>query len=101
VRIYRILFDKETLITASGKKETAPLRPAPPPWPELPGNAENIKVTTFIALPEVFQEELRVSKTPMLLLINQEGTVKRRWDGYSTNLKEDLSAELSKTAPLH
>jgi len=101
VRIYRILFDKETLITASGKKETTPLHPTSPPWPKFQENAENIKLTTLTAHPEVFQKEFRVNKTPILLLINREGTVERRWDGYSTNLKEDISAELSRTTPLH
>ncbi|MCL1926860.1 MAG: hypothetical protein FWF95_06980 [Syntrophorhabdaceae bacterium] len=101
VRIYRILFDKEALITASGNTETAPLRPAPPPWPEFQGDTENIKITTLTALPETFLNEFRVSKTPMLLLINREGVVKKRWDGYSTNLKNDLLTELSKTAPPH
>ena len=94
VRVYRILFDREISIAASGKKETAPMRPVPPPWPGFREDAGDLKVTTLTAVPEVFREEFRVNQAPMLLLIDREGTVARRWIGYSTNLGEDLSSEL-------
>ncbi len=90
VRAYRILFDREISIAASGKTETSPMRPAPPPWPE---------VTTLTAIPDAFLESFRVNQAPMLLLIDRDGKVTRRWVGYSTNLREELSAELRKPVP--
>ena len=96
VRIYRILFDRETLFAESGNKETAPLRPESPRLPEY---RQNVKIVDLIALPQTFHEEFRVSQAPVLLLINRDGTVERRWQGYSTNLKDELTAELIKSAP--
>ena len=99
VRIYRILFDRETLFTESGEIETAPLRAASRPGTEFRGNEGNVTVTTLTAIPAAFRKEFRVSHAPLLLLLSREGEVKRRWQGYSTNLKEEISAELSKIAP--
>ncbi len=99
VRIYRILFDREILIAASGKGETAPMRPVPPPWPDYREGAGGPEVTTLTAFPGVFREEFRVNQAPVLLLIGRDGTVARRWNGYSTNLGEDLSSELKKRDP--
>ena len=96
VRIYRILFDRETVFAESGSREAAPLRPASARLPGYPGN---VKIVVLVALPEAFREEFRVNQAPLLLLINREGEVERRWQGYSTNLKDELLAELSKSAP--
>ncbi len=63
VRTYRVLFDREISIAASGKTETAPMRPVPPPWPE---------VTTLTVLPGAFLEAYRVHQAPMLLLIDRD-----------------------------
>lgn len=87
VGAYRILFDREVSIAALERTETSPLRPVPPPWPE---------VTTLTAIPGAFLESFRVNRAPMLLLIDRDGKVVRRWVGYSTNLGEELSAELRK-----
>jgi hypothetical protein len=100
VRVYRILFDRETLISASGKRETAPIHPSPMPFPGLPGGPGNAEITTLTALPGVFREEYRVNQAPVLLLFEREGTVKRRWNGYSTSMREELSSELTAKAPL-
>jgi len=90
VRAIRILFDREVSIAASGKTEAPPLRPIPSPWPD---------VTTLTAIPGAFLEEFRVSQAPMLLLIDRDGKVTRRWVGCSTNLGGELSAELRKPGP--
>ena len=100
VRVYRILFDREISIADSGKKETAPMRPVPPPWPGFLEDAGDKKFTTLTAIPEVFREEFRVNQAPMLLLIDRDGTVARRWIGYSTNLGEDLSSEFKTRDPV-
>ena len=99
VRIYRILFDRETLFTVSGEIETAPLRAASQPGPEFRGNKGNVTVTTLTAIPAAFRKEFRVSHVPLLLLISREGEILKRWQGYSTNLEEEISAELRKLAP--
>lgn len=99
VRAYRILFGREISIDASGRAETAPLRPVQPPWPGCREAGENPEVTTLTAIPGAFRETLRVNQAPMVLLIDREGTVVRRWTGYSTNLEDDLAAELRKPDP--
>ncbi len=100
VRMYRILFDREILLSSGGKREVPPMRPAPPPWPEGTGGAEeDSPVTTLTALPGAFQEEFRVNQSPVLLLFDGDGTVARRWNGYSTSLAADLAAELRKRFP--
>jgi hypothetical protein len=99
VRVYRILFDREMQIAASGKGETSPMRPVPPPWPESREDAWAPAVTTLAALPDAFRERFRVGQAPVLLLIEGDGTVARRWVGYSTDLEEELSAELRRRAP--
>jgi hypothetical protein len=75
------------------------MQPVPPPWPDLRLNGPDSKVTTLTALPGVFREEFRVNQAPVLLLIGRDGTVERRWSGYSTNLRDDLSSELRKRSP--
>ncbi len=97
VRIYRVLFDREILITAGGKSETTPLRPAPPPWPGFREGAGE-PVTTLTAVPEAFREEFRLTRGPVLLLLEPDGTVARRWNGYSTELEKELTSELKARA---
>ncbi len=99
VRAYRILFDREISIAASEKTETPPMRPVPPPWPGCRVDGVNPEVTTLTAIPGAFLEAFRVNQAPMLLLIDRDGKVMRRWVGYSTNLGEELSSELRKPAP--
>jgi hypothetical protein len=53
-----------------------------------------LKVTTLSALPGAFREEFRVSQGPVLLLLDAEGKVERRWIGYSTGLSRELSSEI-------
>ncbi len=99
VRAYRVLFDREVSLSAAGKRETAPMQPVPPPWPDPLARGPDSRITTLTALPGVFREEFRVNQAPVLLLIGRDGTVERRWNGYSMSLRDDLSSELRKRSP--
>lgn len=93
VRIYRILFDRETVLSPAGKREVPPLRPAPLPGGDVPGDPGVLEVITLTALPGEFRKEFRVSHGPLLLLLDAEGKVERRWIGSSGRVSEELSSE--------
>jgi hypothetical protein len=94
VRVYRVLFDREAALTPDGRREVPPLHPAPLPEDGPMGEPGALKVTTLSALPGAFREEFRVSYGPVLLLLDAEGKVEKRWIGYSTGLSRDLSSEI-------
>jgi len=97
VRLYRILFDQEILLTPEGRREVPPLHATPPPSPEGPGgDAPDPGTVTLTALPGAFRGAYRVSQAPVLLLLDRYGTVSRRWIGYSTGLTGELSEEVRK-----
>jgi hypothetical protein len=98
VRVYRVLFDRETVLTPDGRKEVPPLRPAPLPEGDGPEDPGALKVTTLTALPVEFREEFRVSQGPVVLLLDAEGTVERRWIGFSAGMSRELSSEIMKRA---
>jgi hypothetical protein len=88
VHVYRVRFDRETLITRTGVREVPPLLP-------LPREAAGaLPVTTLAALPGPFRQEYRVSQAPVLVLLSPDGTVARRWIGYADGLSGELSAEI-------
>ena len=91
VRVYRVLFDRETALSPAGRREVPPLHPMPLPEGEDPGA---LKVTTLTALPGEFRKEFRVSHGPVLLLLDAEGTVERRWIGFSAGMSRELSSEI-------
>lgn len=92
VRIYRILFDRERLYTSEGSRDAPPFRGAPVPE-RIPGTPP-LEVTTLTALPGPFRKEFRVDRVPLLLLLDGEGTVIRRWVGYSPSLGTSLREEI-------
>jgi len=94
VRIYRVLFDRELALSPAGRQEVPPLHPAPLPEGGALEDPGALKVTTLSALPGAFREEFRVSQGPVLLLLDAEGKVERRWIGYSTGLSRELSSEI-------
>jgi hypothetical protein len=96
VRVYRILFDRETALSPAGRQEVPPLRPAPLPEGDGPEDPGTLKVTTLIALPGEFREEFRVSPGPVVLLLDAEGKVERRWIGFSAGMSRELSSEITK-----
>jgi hypothetical protein len=96
VRIYRILFDRETVLSSAGQREVPPLRPAPLPEGDVPEDPGVPEVTTLTALPGEFRKEFRVSHGPLLLLLDDEGTVVRRWIGFSGRMSGELSSEFRK-----
>ena len=95
VRVSRIRFDRERIYEREGSREAAPFRPeaAPGITDERPGPAP-FPVTTLRALPGPFQKQFRVSQTPVLLLLDQYGTVAKRWTGASPSLAESLAEEV-------
>jgi len=96
VRIYRVLFDRETLLSPAGQREVPPLHPAPLPEGEPPEGTGALKITTLTALPGEFRKEFRVSHGPLLLLLDAEGKVERRWIGFSAGMSRELSSEIRK-----
>lgn len=96
LHVYRILFDRERLLTAGGAAEVPPMQPAPPPaLVDSEGSA--VPVTTLTALPRRFRAEFRVSHVPVLLLLDAKGVVARRWVGHSPSLGGAIAEEVRKT----
>ncbi|MFA6149326.1 MAG: hypothetical protein WC899_14080 [bacterium] len=96
VRVYRVLFDKETILSPVGRREVPPLRPAPLPGDDGPGNAGALRITTLTALPAEFRKEFRVNQGPVLLLLGAGGKVEKRWIGFSVGMSRELSSEIRK-----
>lgn len=96
VRIYRVLFDRETVLSPAGRQEGPPLYPAPLPEGDALEGPGALMVTTLTALPGAFHKEFRVSDGPVLLLLDAEGKVGRRWIGFSAGMSEELSSEIRK-----
>jgi hypothetical protein len=94
--VYRVLFDRETVLSPAGRQEVPPLRPTPLPEGDDPGDPVALNITTLTALPGEFRKEFRVSQGPVLLLFGAEGKVERRWIGYSAGISRELSSEIRK-----
>jgi hypothetical protein len=95
VHVYRILFDRERTYSPGGIRESSPLRPAPPPETVTdPVKAGRLEVTTLTALSRPFHKEFRVTQVPILLLLNENGRVEKRWTGYSPSLRDSLAEEV-------
>jgi len=99
VRVYRILFDRETSLSPAGRREVPPLRSAPLPEVDGPEDPGALLVTTLTALPKEFRKEFRVSQAPVLLLLGPGGTVARRWIGASAGMSGELASEIRKRSP--
>ena len=99
VRVYRVLFDRETSLSPAGRQEVPPLHPAPLPEGDGPGDPGALKVTTLTALPKEFREEFRVSQAPVLFLLDPGGKVARRWIGASVGMSLELASEIRKRSP--
>jgi hypothetical protein len=95
-RVYRVLFDRETAVTAAGRRETPPLHPAPIPGFGDADGAGGLAITTLTALPGAFREEYRLSQAPVLVLLAADGTVARRWIGYSPSMAGEVAGEIRK-----
>jgi len=94
VSVYRVLFDRETVLSPAGRREVPPLRPAPLPEGDGPEDPGALIVTTLTALPGEFRKEFRVSQGPVLLLLDAEGKVEMRWIGFSAGMSLELSSEI-------
>jgi hypothetical protein len=93
-RIYRVLFEGETALTATSRREVPPLHPPPGKDAGGAGESGGFPVTTLTALPEPFGKEFRVSQVPVLLLLAPDGTVARRWVGYSPGMAAEVAGEI-------
>ncbi len=96
VRVYRILFDRETSLSAAGPREVPPFRTPPSPDGDDPGEPGSLEITTLTALPGPFRKEFHVSHGPVLLLLDDAGNVEKRWIGFSTGMSGELSSEFRK-----
>ncbi len=97
VSVYRVLVDRETVLSPAGRQEVPPLRPAPlPEGDDGPEDSGALKVTTLTALPGALRKEFRVSHGPVLLLLDADGTVERRWIGFSAGVSRELSSAIRK-----
>jgi hypothetical protein len=94
VRIYRVLFDRETVLSPAGRQEVPPLAPAPLPEGDALEDPGALKVTTLSALPGEFRKEFRVNHGPVLLLLDAGGKVEMRWIGFSAGMSRELSSEI-------
>jgi len=94
VRVYRVLFDRETALSPAGRREVPPLHPASLPEGDAAEGSGALTVTTLTALPGEFRKEFRVSDGPVLLLLDAKGTVERRWVGFSAGMSGELSSEI-------
>src|SRR3990170_4286575 len=96
-RVCGVRFDREPVLSPAGRREAPPLRPAPPPGGgDDPEDAGTPEITTLTALPGEFQEEFRLSHAPVLLLLDPDGKVARRWIGYSVGMSRELASEIRK-----
>ena len=100
VRVYRVLFDRETALSPAGRQVVPPLLPDPLPEGNGPEDPGTLNVTTLTALPDEFRKEFRLSQGPVLLLFSAEGKVERRWIGYSAGMSGELSSEIRKRSPV-
>jgi len=94
VRIYRVLFDREMVLSPAGRQEAPPLHPTHRTEGGALEDPDALKVTTLSALPDEFHKEFRVGDGPVLLLLDAEGKVERRWIGFSTKMSGELSSEI-------
>lgn len=103
LRVYRILFDRETLFPGREPVAVPPLVPSLPRTPlpvDSAGNA--VPVATWTALPGPFLQQFQVSRVPVLLLLDRKGAVAARWSGASPSLAVSLAGEIRRrtAAPL-
>jgi len=97
VHVVRILFDRETIYGEGGVREVPPLDPeATPGSTPPPSGATRFRVTTLTALPGPFRKQFRVDQVPVILLLDKNGTVEKRWTGHSPSLRDSLAEEVGR-----
>jgi len=94
VHVYRVLFDREALLSSDERREVPPLLPASLPDGDGTEGPGTLTVTALTALPDAFRKEFRVSDGPVLLLLGADGMVERRWIGFSAGMSRELSSEI-------
>ena len=96
VRVYRVLFGREKLLSLAGRRDVPPLHPAHLPDGDVPNDPGALEVIPLTAFPGEFREEFRLNQGPVLFFLDAEGTVERRWIGFSPNMSRELSSEIRK-----
>jgi hypothetical protein len=99
-RIFRILFERETALTETKRRDVPPLHPPGTRGDGGAGGTGGFPVTALTALPGPFLEEFRVGQVPVLLLLDRDGSVARRWIGYSPGMAAEVSGEIRNRAPV-
>lgn len=95
VHVYRIRFDQERIYTEGGSREVPPLqRASTPAWVASPPDSPPTPVTTLTVLPGPFRQQLRIGQMPVLLLLDENGRVEKRWTGYFPSLRDSLAEEV-------
>ncbi len=99
VHVYRILFDRERIYSPGESRESSPLHPSPTPETTAgPAGAGLLEVTTLTVLSRPFQKEFRATQVPILLLLDENDRVEKRWTGYSPSLRDALAEEVRRKA---
>jgi len=96
LRVYRILFDRETLFPGRIPVEVPPLVPSPPRSPPVDSMGGTVPMATWTALPGPFREQFQFTRVPVLLLLDRKGAVSARWVGASPSLAVSLAGEIRK-----
>ena len=92
VRIYRILFDREQHYAQDGSRDVPPLHPSgSPETANVLSPAAMPPVTTLTVLLHPFHDQFRVDHVPLLVLLDEDGTVEERWAGYSPALRDQVA----------
>jgi len=102
LRVYRILFDRETMFPGQEPVEVPPLVPSPPRTAPVDSAGGEVPVATWTALPGPFRKQFQFTRVPVLLLLDRRGAVAARWAGASPTLAISLAGEIRKrtAAPL-
>lgn len=102
LRVYRILFDRETMFPGQEPVEVPPLVPSPPRTAPVDSTGGEVPVATWTALPGPFRKQFQFTRVPVLLLLDRRGAVAARWAGDSPTLAISLAGEIRKrtAAPL-
>jgi hypothetical protein len=91
VTVYRLLFDRERILDATGtEKEVPPVR--------LPPRPASVSAETYHVLPGPFRESFEAERGPVFLLLDRKGKVTGRWSGFHPALADDLASGIRSLA---
>ena len=85
-RVFHVLADRERELSPERTREVAPLHPSP--------GMGDAWATELFALPGPLFSRYRVGHGPVVLLLSPDGTVGRRWVGYSPGMAGEIASEI-------